>query len=60
MWIKRYDNQWSWVTAVIDSDTRQSHFYLNGTEVDSKAGFGSPSPLSFSGKLKITVHKIFI
>lgn len=52
MWIKRYDNQWSWVTAVIDSDTRQSHFYLNGTEVDSKAGFGSPSPLSFSGKLK--------
>ncbi len=52
MWIKRYDNQWSWVTAVFDATTKMSHFYLNGTEVDSKAGYGSPSPLSYNGKLK--------
>ena len=27
-------------------------FYLNGTEVDSKAGHGSESPWSFTGKLR--------
>jgi len=52
MWIKRYDNQWSWITVVFDDVNNQSHFYLNGTEVDSKAGFGSPSPLKYNGKLK--------
>ena len=52
MWVKRYDNQWSWVTAVLDEDTRSSHFYLNGTEVDSKGGYGSPSPYTWNGKLK--------
>ena len=29
-----------------------AHFYLNGTEVDSKGGFGSPSPLRIDGILK--------
>lgn len=52
MWLKRYDNQWSWVTVVIDDENNLSHFYLNGTEVDSKAGFGSQSPWEFAGKLK--------
>ena len=52
MWLKRYDNQWSWVTVVIDQENNKSHFYLNGTEVDSKAGFGSQSPWNFTGKLK--------
>jgi hypothetical protein len=52
MWIKRYDSQWSWVTAVFNSKTKTSHFYLNGTEVDSKAGHGSPSPHSWIGNLK--------
>jgi len=52
MWVKRYDAQWSWVTAVIDANTRKSHFYLNGTEVDSKGGYGSPSPYEYIGKLK--------
>lgn len=52
MWVKRYDAQWSWVTAVFDADKKVSHFYLNGTEVDSKGGYGSPSPLSWTGKLK--------
>jgi hypothetical protein len=52
MWLKRYDNQWSWITVVIDQENNKSHFYLNGTEVDSKAGFGSQSPWNFTGKLK--------
>lgn len=52
MWLKRYDGQWSWVTVVVDCENKLSHFYLNGTEVDSKAGHGSPSPLSFLGRLK--------
>ena len=53
MWLKRYDKQWSWITAVIDTDSKNSRFYLNGSEVDSKGGFGSPSPLQFTGKLKV-------
>tara|TARA_B100000212_G_scaffold191666_1_gene144495 strand:- start:1292 stop:2689 length:1398 start_codon:yes stop_codon:yes gene_type:complete len=52
MWLKRYDGQWSWVTVVVNQDTSLSHFYLNGTEVDSKAGFGSESPWQFHGHLK--------
>ena len=52
MWLKRYDNQWSWVTVVVDTEKQLSHFYLNGTEVDSKAGFGSDSPWKYEGKLK--------
>jgi len=52
MWLKRYDGQWSWVTVVIDQSTNLSHFYLNGTEVDSKAGHGSESPWKYNGKLK--------
>ena len=52
MWLKRYDKQWSWVTVVLDVENKKSHFYLNGTEVDSKAGHGSESPWSFTGKLR--------
>ena len=52
MWLKRYDNQWSWVTVVIDDRNKLSHFYLNGTEVDSKAGHGSESPWKYHGQLK--------
>jgi len=57
MWLKRYEGQWSWVTVVIDADNNLSHFYLNGTEVDSKAGHGSESPWKFNGKLKKYVGK---
>jgi hypothetical protein len=53
MWLKRYDKQWSWITAVVDADNKLSRFYLNGSEVDSKGGFGSPSPHTFIGKLKM-------
>ena len=52
MWIKRYSNQWSWVTATFDKYNKMSHFYLNGSEVDSKAGYGSPSPNQWIGSLK--------
>ncbi len=52
MWLKRYDKQWSWITAVISEEDHMAHLYLNGTEVDSKVGLGSPSPLRFDGKLK--------
>lgn len=52
MWLKRYDGQWSWITVVVDAQSNLSHFYLNGYEVDSKAGHGSPSPYNFRGKLK--------
>lgn len=52
MWIKRYDNQWSWVTAVFDNEDKLSSLYLNGTEVDSKGGIGSPSPIRWAGRLK--------
>ena len=52
MWIKRYDDQWSWVTATFNNLDKTSHFYLNGSEVDSKAGFGSPSPNKWLGNLK--------
>ena len=52
MWLKRYDNQWSWITVVVDTENNLSHFYLNGYEVDSKAGHGSPSPFNFKGKLR--------
>jgi len=61
MWLKRYDNQWSWVTVVFDDYNKLSHFYLNGTEVDSLAGFGSPSPFKYEGRLKkYNVDKIYL
>ena len=52
MWIKRYDNQWSWITAAFDTKKRLSHFYINGSEVDARAGIGSHSPWKWEGKLK--------
>ena len=52
MWIKRYDQQWTWATAVFDTLNRKTHFYLNGSEVDARGGIGSPSPLEYQGRLK--------
>ena len=52
MWVKRYDNQWSWLTVVLNVQDHLSHFYINGSEVDTKAGVGSPSPHTFNGRLK--------
>ena len=51
-WIKRYENQWSWVTMAVDSENNKIHFYLNGRESDARLGTGTQSPLSFSEPLK--------
>jgi len=49
-WMKRYENQWSWVTLVVDGNN--VHFYLNGIESDARHGTGTHSPLTFEGHLK--------
>ena len=49
-WIKRYENQWSWITLAVDNG--KIHFYLNGTESDARFGSGTQSPLEFEGRLK--------
>lgn len=51
-WIKRYENQWSWVTMVVDSENQKIHFYLNGRESDARLGTGTQSPLIFGEPLK--------
>lgn len=52
MWIKRYDGQWTWLSADFNTEENLCHFYLNGIEADSKAGHGTQSPLRYPGKLK--------
>jgi hypothetical protein len=49
-WMKRYENQWAWVTLVVDENN--VHFYMNGKESDARWGTGTPSPLHFEGMLK--------
>jgi len=49
-WMKRYENQWSWVTLVVDNNN--VHFYMNGKESDARWGTGTPSPQHFEGMLK--------
>jgi hypothetical protein len=51
-WIKRYENQWSWVTMVVDAENKKIHFYLNGEESDARLGTGTQSPLSYNEPLK--------
>jgi hypothetical protein len=51
-WIKRYENQWSWVTMAVDSENNKIHFYLNGRESDARLGTGTQSPLNFVEPLK--------
>ena len=51
-WMKRYENQWSWVTLSVDTVNNKIHFYLNGKESDARHGHGTHSPQSFEGKLK--------
>lgn len=52
MWIKRYDQQWTWITATFDCENQEVRFYLNGTEIDSSLGQGSGSPFNYVGRLK--------
>jgi len=51
-WIKRYENQWSWVTLSVDDEKKQIHFYLNGTESDARLGTGTVSPQKYTQPLK--------
>jgi hypothetical protein len=51
-WIKRYENQWSWVTMAVDAENQKIHFYLNGRESDARLGTGTQSPLIFNESLK--------
>ena len=51
-WIKRYENQWSWVTMAVDADNKLMHFYLNGKESDARLGTGTASPLQYTEELK--------
>lgn len=52
MWAKRYDRQWTYVTAVLDAESQEARLYINGKEIDSELGEGSVSPLHWSGRLK--------
>ena len=51
-WIKRYENQWSWITLSVNTDKKFIHFYLNGEESDAKLGTGTSSPLQYTEPLK--------
>lgn len=44
MWGKRYDNQWTILTATFDEYTCESRFFVNGIEVNEEDGLGSKSP----------------
>ena len=57
--MKRYENQWSWVTLSVDVENNKIHFYLNGKESDID-GHGTHSPQPFDGKLKDMVHHILL
>ena len=51
-WMKRYENEWSWVTLSVDTLEKTIHFYLNGKESDARHGHGTHSPQSYEGNLK--------
>jgi hypothetical protein len=44
MWGKRYDNQWTILTATFDTYNCISRFFINGIEVNEEDGLGSKSP----------------
>ena len=52
MWMKRYENLWTWVTLKVDAYNKKIHFYLNGRETDARFGTGVTSPMEYSGDLK--------
>ena len=51
-WMKRYENQWTWVTFTVDEDSKEIRTYLNGIESQAASGTGTDSPASFIGGLK--------
>ena len=51
-WMKRYENQWTWVTYSVDAYNKQIHVYINGIESEVSSGTGTDSPASYEGGLK--------
>ena len=51
-WFKRYENEWTWVTMVLDTVRGKMHFYLNGRESSARNGTGTSSPVQLTGLLK--------
>ena len=51
MWIKRYDNLWTWITAKFNPRERKVNYFLNGVEADAELGHGTESPLIYNGRL---------
>ena len=51
-WMKRYENQWSWVTFAVDIETRKIHVYMNGIESKASSGTGTDSPASIESSLR--------
>jgi hypothetical protein len=51
-WMKRYENQWTWVTYSVDVYNKQIHVYINGIESEVSSGTGTDSPASYEGGLK--------
>ena len=49
-WMKRYENQWTWITLVVDDNNIR--LFMNGKESDARWGTGTHSPLYFEGMLK--------
>jgi hypothetical protein len=51
-WVKRYENEWSWITMVVDSRRKKMHLYINGRESNARNGMGTQSPIRFKHELK--------
>lgn len=52
MWCKKYDQQWSTFTVTFDALRQTCRLYINGAEINSELGQGSPSPSRWVGRLK--------
>jgi len=51
MWLKRYANLWTWVTAKFNPRERKVNYYINGEEANVDLGHGTESPLIYNGRL---------
>ena len=51
MWVKRYANLWTWITAKFNPRAKKVNYYQNGIEADVDLGHGTESPLLYNGRL---------
>ena len=51
MWIKRYANLWTWITAKFNPRAKKVNYFQNGIEADVDLGHGTESPLIYNGRL---------